>query len=135
MCDTINIPCTYRYNNSLLSASGLAPVSSYGALYPTTTATTAATTERGGTTHHHSGGVCCILCKSKNICSRASTVLPDVERKVMRRVNLCSKHAPPDHILSTITSFDELELALSAFCINSSGVGGSSGGNRMRVCQ
>jgi hypothetical protein len=55
---------------------------------------------------------CCLVCKTKNICNRANMLLPDVKNGVMRRVNLCNKHCPPEHILGTITSFDELGMAL-----------------------
>jgi len=73
---------------------------------------------------------CCLVCKSKNTCSRASMVLPEVARKVMRRVNLCSKHAPPDHVLSTVTSYDELELSLEAFFRSHALVPGGGGRRR-----
>ncbi len=56
----------------------------------------------------------CMVCSSKNTCPRARMVLPHVRRKCMRRVNFCKKHAPPEHVLNTITSFEELEMALQA---------------------
>jgi len=56
--------------------------------------------------------------------------LLDVARKVMRRVNLCSKHAPPDHVLSTVTSYDELELSLEAFFRSHALVPGGGGRRR-----
>jgi hypothetical protein len=39
-------------------------------------------------------------------------VLPDTEKRVMRRINLCSRHTPPDHILGTITSFQDISYVL-----------------------
>ncbi len=96
---------------------------------------------------------CCMVCKSKSICtrygpcscfrvfevlvnaghdSRASMIIPDSVRKVMRRINLCSKHAPPDHLLSTVTSYDELELLLRAISNSSSYSSGAHGSYRRR---
>jgi hypothetical protein len=54
-------------------------------------------------------------------------ILPDVEKKLMRRISLCNRHAPPEHILSQVSSFDELELALNAFCLSMSTLGSGSG--------
>ena len=71
---------------------------------------------------------CCMVCKTKNLCNRGSMILPDVQRKVMRRIGLCNRHAPPEHILAQVSSFDELELALKAFCFSSSS--SISGGGR-----
>lgn len=55
----------------------------------------------------------CLVCFSKNVCPRARMVLPEVERRCMRRVNFCRKHAPPDHVLGTVTSFGELKEVLA----------------------
>ena len=56
----------------------------------------------------------CMLCGSRNTCPRARMILPSVRRRCMHRVNFCKKHAPPEHVLNTITSFDELEMVLAA---------------------
>lgn len=56
----------------------------------------------------------CVVCSSKNTCPRARMVIPHVRNKCMRRVCFCKKHAPPEHVLNTITSFEELEMALEA---------------------
>ena len=54
----------------------------------------------------------CIICKSRNICTRGNIVVPDTCNRVVRRVNLCSRHTPPDHVLGTITSFDDVARIL-----------------------
>jgi hypothetical protein len=59
-------------------------------------------------------------------------VVPDSRRHVMRRINLCSKHAPPDHLLSTVTSYDELEQLLGALSRDPSLCGASRISRRRR---
>ena len=61
---------------------------------------------------HVSESMLCLVCRSKNICPRARLILPECDRRCMRRVNFCRKHAPADHILNTITSFQELQQVL-----------------------
>jgi hypothetical protein len=65
----------------------------------------------------------CLICRSKSICARASLMLPDVKHRVMRRINLCSRHALPDHILGTITSVDEFQIAYREYNASRSGDG------------
>ncbi len=62
---------------------------------------------------HVTESMLCLVCRSKNICPRARMILPECERRCMRRINFCRKHAPPDHILNTITSFHELQHVLT----------------------
>ena len=61
----------------------------------------------------------CMVCGSKNTCPRARMVLPDVRSQCMHRANFCKKHAPPEHVLATVTSFDELEQVMCLWvCLN-----------------
>lgn len=61
----------------------------------------------------------CLVCKSKSICTRAAMLLPDPARRVVRKVNLCARHAPPDHILCNVTGFSELVQAVRYYLANS----------------
>lgn len=62
----------------------------------------------------HATPLVCMVCRSKNICVRGNIVLPDTVRKVMRKISLCSRHTPPDHVLGTITSFEDMCKVLGA---------------------
>ena len=83
------------YNTQTATALGLQHSSLYLSQYPSPALSTL-----------------CMVCGSKNTCPRARMILPSVSRRCMHRVNFCKKHAPPEHVLCTITSFDELEQVL-----------------------
>lgn len=81
--------------------------------------------------HHHAHNSImappqCLVCKSKSVCTRATMLLPDPERRVVRRVHLCARHAPPHHILCNVTGFSELVQAVRYFLANSSTAASSS---------
>jgi hypothetical protein len=61
----------------------------------------------------------CLVCKSRSVCARAAMLLPDPDRRVVRKVNLCSRHAPPEHILCNVTGFSELVQAVRYHLANS----------------
>lgn len=59
-----------------------------------------------------SGSMHCLVCNSKNTYSHARMMLPDVGRRCMHRVNFCRRHTPPEHVLRTVTSYQELNHGL-----------------------
>lgn len=61
---------------------------------------------------------CCMVCHCKNLCRRASLLLPDVERRVMKRVHLCNRHAPPEHLLGMVTSTEEFDTVVREYNAN-----------------
>lgn len=75
--------------------------------------------------HHHDQ---CMVCGSKNTCPRVRMLLPEVAGRCMHRINFCRRHAPPDHMMRTVTSFDELRQVITIMAANSSGGGGGGGG-------
>jgi hypothetical protein len=63
---------------------------------------------------------CCLVCRSKTLCTRASgMMLPDPEKRVMRIVSMCNRHAPPDHIIRNVTSFEELAHVVQLYIASS----------------
>lgn len=67
---------------------------------------------------HHD--LACVVCSSKSLCSRANMLLPDVARRTMRRVHLCSRHAPPEHLLGMVTCVEEFDAAVKQYNANKS---------------
>lgn len=55
----------------------------------------------------------CMVCNSKSIVPRGSMLLPNVEEKTICRVHLCSRHAPPEHIIGMVTSMQQFGTAVS----------------------
>lgn len=58
----------------------------------------------------------CIVCQSKHVCTRATLLLPDVARRCMKQVQLCSRHAPPEHVMGTVTCVEEFEAVVKEHC-------------------
>lgn len=75
-------------------------------------------------------GVCddrtnsCAVCHSKSVLSRASMVLPDPSKRSLKRLHLCSKHAPPDHMLGVVTSTRQFKSIVTYYCRNKSSAQG-----------
>jgi hypothetical protein len=65
---------------------------------------------------------------------RATLVIPSIRDRTMKKVHLCSKHAPPDFMLGMVTSMDEFRVIVSHHCNNnnSSSVACSSSRKRRR---
>lgn len=110
--------CIAAFNSSAAASVGLRHSSRYLCMH--------------ATGEDVSQSVACIVCGSKSMCTRARLTLVHVQRRVVRRVNFCRKHAPPDHILHTITSFEEMEAMFERRFNSSSG--GEGGGSSSR-CQ
>lgn len=66
----------------------------------------------------HMSGCCCAVCGCKSVVPRASMLLPNPKHRIMRRVNLCSRHAPPEHMLGMVTSTRQFETIVSFYCNN-----------------
>jgi hypothetical protein len=126
-----------RYNNAFAAACGLQYTSSYlcnGAaeIAPAPThisstsgrgpppAASAASVWSGGAgqrSHHRLHQlISCMVCGSKNTYGRASLIVVDPPSRVMRRVNFCRRHAPPEHLMGTVTSYEELCNVVALYC-------------------
>lgn len=75
--------------------------------------------------------VSCMVCASRNTYARARLILVDPPNRVMRRVNFCRRHAPPDHLMCTVTSYEELCNVVALHCAQKASQqrGGGGGGN------
>jgi hypothetical protein len=60
----------------------------------------------------------CAVCSCKSVVSRASMVLPNPAQRVVQRLNLCSRHAPPDHMLGVVTSTRQFRSIVTFYCSN-----------------
>lgn len=85
------------FNSRVASEAELPYSSSYLCQFPGTQESTA---------------VSCIVCGSASVFAKARMILPDAQNRKMRRVNFCRKHCPPEHMLNTITGFDEVDAVL-----------------------
>lgn len=62
-------------------------------------------------------GVCrlvdrCAVCRSKYTGSQHPIYVPDTRRRVLRRVILCSKHRPPEHVLRNVWCYEDLKRSI-----------------------
>lgn len=58
----------------------------------------------------------CMVCHSRNVCPRTNKVLVDASRRVLKRVSLCNRHAPPEHLLGMVTCIQDFECIVRDYC-------------------
>ena len=61
----------------------------------------------------------CMVCSCKSVASRATLLLPNAQERSMCRVSLCSKHAPPEHMLGMVTSLQQYKSMAAFYSQNS----------------
>lgn len=74
----------------------------------------------------------CSVCACKSVVQRCSMLLPNSIDRVMQRVNLCSKHAPPEHMLGMVTSVQQFHTMVGFYCSNTSSHSRRIGGRSRR---
>ena len=74
---------------------------------------------------------CCAVCSCKSVVPRASMIVPNTSQRIMRRLNLCSRHAPPEHMLGMVTSTRQFETIVSFYCNNKTARSGGAVGKAM----
>ena len=98
------------YNGRLARSAGLPFSSTYMCMNPSMGALPAAQQQSGVSNIVHAH---CMVCGSRNTCPRVRMLLPEVGMRCMHRINFCRRHAPPDHMLRTVTSFDDLKQVVA----------------------
>jgi hypothetical protein len=90
-----------------------AAAAAHRANFPLSTAAEAA----AAAVAHQQQQMHCMVCHSRNVSPRTNKVLVDSTRRVLRRVGLCNRHAPPEHLMGMVTCMQDFECIVRDYCL------------------